>query len=48
MLSSEELILVKGGSISVTGKLIDSILSLFNFVYDLGKNLGAAIKQRKC
>ncbi len=43
MLNNEELLMIKGGSI--TGALIDSVTKMMEKIYDLGRSLGSSIRR---
>lgn len=43
MLSNEELMEIKGGS--VTGALVSALVTLMNSIFDLGRSLGSSIKR---
>lgn len=45
-LNNEELITVKGGASNLSGTLINSILRVCSFVFDLGKSVGSGIRYK--
>lgn len=45
MLSKKQLLKIEGGSVSVTGTLISSIIDVANLVIDLGRSIGTSIRK---
>lgn len=42
-LSSEELLNINGGAISITGTLVNGITNGFRMIHEIGKSLGSSI-----
>lgn len=47
ILTKEELLEIDGGAIRFSGVLVKETLKCFNFVLELGRNLGSAIRRYK-
>ena len=47
MLTNEELLEVKGGALSITATLLNSMSRFINTIFELGQTIGSALRRSK-